>query len=193
MVTRDITVWILVLLPLIPILHHQQLSQHHLKLLRAPRQLLHPLSHLPGCPRGRILKSCCFRTNHDVFEFFAEGVAALRHTGPHFRRLGLAGHCVANEHQLVRAEDYKLAVSYEDFGRLVGVDGGEEGVDGIGDRGDVLLTLLLVEEDELPVAVAQFRGSAPGAVLGHLIGQRVVRRWDPACHIVVDWLADFLL
>lgn len=50
-------------------------------------------------------------------------------------------------------QDHKLAVCYKDFWRLVGVDGCEEGVDGIGYRGDVLLTLLLIEEEELPVTV----------------------------------------
>ena len=54
------------------------------------------------------------------------------------------------------AENDKFAVRHEDLGWLVGVYGGEEGVDGIGHRGDILLALLLVEEEELLVARAQF-------------------------------------
>lgn len=174
-------------------LHHEQLSQHHPELLRTPCQLPHPLSHLSGCSGGRILKRRRLCTDHNVFEFFAEGVAALGHPGPHLRRPGLARQRVANEHQLVRAEDDKLAVRHEDLGWLVGVDGSEEGVDGIGHRGDVLLTLLLIEEEELPVAVAQFGGrGASRAILGQLIGQRVMRGRDPARHVIVDWPADFL-
>lgn len=58
----------------------------------------------------------------------------------------------------MRAEDDKLAVCHKDLGRLVGVDGGKEGVDGVGHRGNVLLALLLVEEEELAVAVAELGG-----------------------------------
>lgn len=175
-------------------LHHQQLPQHHPELLRTPCQLPHPVSHLSGCSRGRILKRRRLRADHDVFEFFAEGVAALRHSAPHLRSLGLARQRVANEHQLVRAEDDELAVCHEYLGWLVGVDGGEEGVDGVGHRGDILLALLLVEEEELPVAMAQFGGGGTSrAVLGQLVGQWVVWGRDPARHVIVDWSADFLL
>lgn len=89
----------------------------------------------------------------------------------------------------MRAEDDELAVCHKDLGRLVGVDGGEKGVDGIGHRGDILLTLLLVEEEEMPVAVAQLGGVASRAILA----KRVVRGRDPARNVVVDWPADFLL
>lgn len=83
---------------------------------------------------------------------------------------------------------------HKDFGRLVGIDGSEEGINGIGHCGYILLTLFLVEEEELPVAVAQFvGGGASRAILEQLVGQRVVRGWDPACHVIVDWLAHFLL
>ncbi len=93
----------------------------------------------------------------------------------------------------MRAEDDELAVRHEDLGWLVRVDRSEEGVDGIGHRGNVLLTLLLIEEQELPVAVTQFGGrGASRAILGQLVGQRVVRGRDPARHVIVDWPADFL-
>lgn len=176
-------------------LHDQQLSQHHPELLRTPRQLPHPLSHLSGRSRGGVLKRRCLCADHDVFEFFTQGVAALGHAGPHLLGLGLPRQRVTDEHQLVSTEDDKLAVRHEDLGRLVGVDGGEEGVDGIGHRGDVLLALLLVEEEELPVTVAQLGGGggAPGAILSQLVGEGVVGGGDPARHIIVDWLADFLL
>lgn len=82
---------------LLTFLHHQQLSQHHSELLCTPCQLPHPLSHFSSCSRGRILKCCCLCTDHNVFEFFTERVAALCHTGPHLRRLGLARQSVANE------------------------------------------------------------------------------------------------
>lgn len=94
----------------------------------------------------------------------------------------------------MRTKNDKLAVCHKDFGRLVGIDSSEEGVNGIGHCGYILLTLFLVEEEELPVAVAQFVGGGDArAILEQLVGQRVVRGWDPACHVIVYWLADFLL
>lgn len=91
------------------------------------------------------------------------------------------------------AENDELAVRHKDLGRLVGVDGSEEGVNGVGHCRYILLALFLVEEEELPVAVAQFvGGGASRAVLNPLVGQRMVRGWDPAGHVIVDWLADFL-
>ncbi len=63
-------------------------------------------------------------------------------------------------------EDNKLAVGYKDLRWLIGINGSEEGVDGVGHRGYILLTLLLVEEEELAVAMAQFRGGgANGAII----------------------------
>lgn len=93
----------------------------------------------------------------------------------------------------MRTKDDKFAVCHEDLWRLVGVDGGEEGINGIGNRGDVLLTLLLVEEEELAVTVTQLGGCGlSGAVRGQLAGQRMVRRRDPVRHVIVYWPADFL-
>lgn len=138
------------------------------------RQLFDPLRHFSRVPSRRVLQCCGFSADHNVFEFFTERVAALSHVGPHLRGLSLARKCVPNEDQLVRTQNNKLAVRHEDLGRLVGVDGGEKGIDGVGDGGDVLLTLFLVEKQELAVAVAQFGGRS-GAVVRCLVGQRVVR------------------
>lgn len=176
------------------LLHDQQLSQHHPELLRAPCQLLHLFHHLLGRGRGRILKRRRLGADDDVFEFLTEVVAALSHLGSHLRSLGLSRERVADEHQFVRAEDDELAVGHENLGRLIGVDGSEEGVDGVGDGGDVLLALLVVEEEELLVAAAQLGGGrVSGVALGQLVGQRVVEGRNPARHVVVDWPADFLL
>lgn len=85
-------------------------------------------------------------------------------------------------------------MSHKYLGWLVGVDSSKEGIDGIGHCGNILLTLLLVEEEELTVTMAQFGGGrAPRAILGQLVGQWVVLGWDPVCHVIVDWPADFLL
>lgn len=173
-----------------PSLHDQQLTQNHPELLRAARQFPHPLRHVPRRHWRWVLQCCRLGADHDVFEFLTECVAALGHPGPDLRALGLARQRVADEHQLVRAEDDELAVCHEDFWWLVGVDGGEEGVDGIGHCGDVLLALLLVEEEELPVAVAEFGGG--GGVCGAVGGQWVKWRRGPARHVIVDWPAHFL-
>lgn len=174
-------------------LHEQELTQHHPEVLCAPRQLPHPLRHVPGRPGRRVLQRRRLGADHNVFEFLTEGVAALGHPGPHLGAPGLPRQRVPDEDQLVGAEDDELAVSDEDLGRLVGVDGGEEGIDGVGYRGDVVLTLLLVEEEELPVAMAKLGGGrVSSTTLGKRVGQRMVRGRDPARHVVVNWLTDFL-
>lgn len=163
-------------------------------MLRAPCQLLDPLHHLPGRSGGRVLKRRRLGADDNVFEFLAQVVAALSHLGSNLRSFGLSRQRVPDEDQFVRAEDDKLTVGHENLGRLVGVDGGEEGVDGVGHRDDILLALLVVEEQQLLVAAAQLgRGGIRRAALAQLIGQGVVKGRDPAGHVIVDRPADFLL
>ncbi len=106
----------------------------------------------------------------------------LGHPGANLGRLGLPGERVSDEDELVSAEDDEFAVGDEDFGRLVVVDGGVERIDGVGERGDVGLTLLHVKEQQLPVTHAQ------------LAARRlwVVRGRSPARNVIVDWLRDLL-
>lgn len=163
-------------------------------MLCAPRQLPHLLCHVLGRSGRRVLERRCLGADHNVFEFLTEGVAALAHPGPHLGAASLPRQRVPDEDQLVGAEDDELAVSDKDLGRLVGVDGGEEGIYGVGYRGDVLLTLLLVEEEELSVAVAKLGGGGvSGTTLAKMVGQRMMSGRGPACHVVVYWLTDFLL
>lgn len=163
-------------------------------MLSTPCKLPHLLCHLSGGSRGRILKCCCLRTDHNVFEFFTEAVAALGYPCPHFWRFGLAWQRVTNEDQLVCAENDKLAVCHKYLWWLVGVDSSKKGIDGICHRGDVLLALLLIEENKLTVTVAQLGGGgASRAVLGQVVCQRVVCGWNPTGHVIVDWPADLLL
>lgn len=163
-------------------------------MLRASCQLLDPFHHLPGRSGGGILKRRRLGADDNVFEFLAQVVAALSHLGSNLRSFGLSRQRVPDEDQFVRAEDDKLTVGHENLGRLVGVDGGEEGIDGVGHRGDVLLALLVVEEEQLLVATTQLgRSGIRRAALGQLIGQGVVQGRNPAGHVVVDRPADFLL
>lgn len=67
-------------------------------MLRAPRQLPHPVRHLPGGSGGGVLQRRRLGADHNVFEFFAERVAALPHAGPHLGALGLPGQRVPDEH-----------------------------------------------------------------------------------------------
>lgn len=114
--------------------------------------------------------------HHDLLEHLTEEVAVVHHLVLDVLGLGLAGQRVPNEDELVGAEDDKLAVGHKDLGRLVGADGRKEGVNSIGEGGEVGLALLQVEEEELAVSRTQCPTAPRGAVVlrGAPVGQVVV-------------------
>lgn len=96
------------------------------------------------------MESGCLGGHHDL-EHLTEEVAVVHNLVLDILGLGLAGQHVPNENELVGTEDDEFAVGHKDLGRLVGADSSEEGTNGIGERGEVGLALLQVEEKELAV------------------------------------------
>uniref|UniRef100_A0A663DS52 Lactate dehydrogenase D n=1 Tax=Aquila chrysaetos chrysaetos TaxID=223781 RepID=A0A663DS52_AQUCH len=135
--------------------HGCQLAQHHPELLRAVGKVLDALHHVLRGSRRRIVEGGRLGGHHNLLEHLAEEVAVVHHLVLDILGLGLAGQRVSDENELVGAEDDELAVGHKDLGGLVGADSGEEGVDGIGERGEVGLALLQVEEEELAVGRTQ--------------------------------------
>lgn len=121
----------------------------------------------------------------DLLEHLTEEVAVVHHLVLDILGLGLAGQRVPNEDELVGTEDDKLAVGHEDLGGLVGADGSEKGVNGIGKRSEVGLALLQVEEEELAVGGTQGPPTPRGAVVlgGTPVGQVIV---DGARHLLLQ-------
>lgn len=165
--------------------HGCQLAQHHPELLRAVGKVLDALHHVLGGSRRGVVEGSCLGGHHDLLEHLTEEVAVVHHLVLDVLGLGLAGQRVANEDELVGTEDDKLAVGHKDLGRLVGADGGEEGIDSIGERGEVGLALLQVEEEELAVSRTQCPTAPRGAVVlgGAPVGQVIV---DGARHLLLQ-------
>lgn len=123
--------------------------------------------------------------HHNLLEHLTEEVAVVHHLVLDVLGLGLAGQRVPDENELVGTEDDKLAVGHKDLGGLVGADSGEEGVNGIGERGEVGLALLQVEEEELAVGRTQGPATPCRAVVlgGAPVGQVIV---DGARHLLLQ-------
>lgn len=81
-------------------------------------------------------------------------------------------------------ENDKFAVGHKDLRWLIGADSSEESVNSIGQSGNVDLTLLQVEEKQLPV-----RG-AEGTATSHL---GIMLWWGPVGEVIVNGSRDFLL
>lgn len=163
--------------------HGCQLAQHHPELLRAIGKVLDTLHHVLRGSGRRVVEGSCLGGHHDLFEHLTEEVAVVHHLVLDVLGLGLAGQGIPNEDKLVGAEDDELAVGHKDLGRLVGADSSEEGVNGVGERGEVGLALLQVEEEQL--AVSRTQGTPCWAiVLGRApVGQVVV---NGACYLLLQ-------
>lgn len=170
-------------LPSSPALHRSghlfsggcQLAEDPAELLGAVAQLLDSVHHVLGSSGRWVLQGGGLGGGHDATQEAAQQIAVVGHLAADISGLGLPRERVPDEHQLMGTEDDKLAVCHKDLGRLVGGHSGEEGVHRVGERGQVRLALLQVEEQQLPVRGPQAACPPWGQGLGlRPVGQVVV-------------------